>query len=88
MTTNAKCPNPKGCDGELYARSEASGESWCPKCGYVLGQAGRRERDRRCPNPAGCDGELYARDGGTGEAWCPKCGYSFGRQTPDPLELA
>jgi hypothetical protein len=75
MTMNAKCPNPKGCNGELYARADTSGESWCPICGYVLGVGAGFPSVRRCPNPAGCDGELYARSDTPGNAWCPKCGY-------------
>ena len=76
MTMNTKCPNPRGCDGELYARADASGDAWCPKCGYVLSVASSSPI-RRCPNPRGCDGELYARADASGEAWCPTCGYVF-----------
>ena len=37
MMTNSKvCPNPKGCDGELYARADGIPGEWCPKCGYII----------------------------------------------------
>jgi len=36
MTTKRRCPNPKGCDGELYARADDVPGLWCPKCGYVF----------------------------------------------------
>ena len=78
MTTINRCPNPRGCDGELYARADGVPGQWCPKCGYVFGQGGSRPR---CPNPAGCDGELYARADGVSGQWCPKCGYRFGPGT-------
>ncbi len=78
MTTMSKCPNPAGCDGDLYARAE-TGDTWCPKCGFVLGASGASRDGRHCPNPEGCDGELYARGGASDEAWCPKCGYLFSR---------
>jgi hypothetical protein len=32
----AGCSNPKGCDGELYARADGITGQWCPKCGYVI----------------------------------------------------
>lgn len=78
MTTRAKCPNPRGCDGELYARADASGDEWCPECGFVY-RRGIAVKTARCPNPAGCDGELYARADESGEEWCPACGYVFRR---------
>ena len=64
--TTTRCPNPKGCDGELYARADGVPGLWCPKCGYIFSE--------RCPNPKGCDGELYARADGVPGLWCPKCG--------------
>jgi len=73
MTNSTVCPNPKGCDGELYARVDGLPGQWCPKCGYVLsdGASGKRTG---CSNP-GCDGELYARADGIPGQWCPKCGH-------------
>ena len=52
MATRTKCPNPKGCDGELYARTDAPGEAWCPKCGYVYrrGDAPRPAPEPRSPS--------------------------------------
>ena len=45
MNTKARCPNPKGCDGELYARTDGVPGMWCPKCGYVFSS-------ERSENPA------------------------------------
>ena len=87
MMTSSRCPNPAGCDGELYARAESSGEAWCPKCGYVLTTAAGSPRGAHCPNPAGCDGELYARDD-VGDAWCPKCGFVFRHPAADAARNA
>ncbi|HET9793475.1 MAG TPA: hypothetical protein VFS34_03350 [Thermoanaerobaculia bacterium] len=88
MTTSGKCPNPNGCDGELYARADASGEEWCPKCGYVLHAGKPAKAVRHCPNPDGCDGELYARVDASGEEWCPTCGYVFRRPGTSSSERA
>jgi ssDNA-binding Zn-finger/Zn-ribbon topoisomerase 1 len=75
MTNSTVCPNPRGCDGELYARADGLPGQWCPKCGYMLSADSASGKRAGCSNPKGCDGELYARaDGITGQ-WCPKCGY-------------
>ncbi|HKB69287.1 MAG TPA: hypothetical protein VKH46_00465 [Thermoanaerobaculia bacterium] len=52
MTTRAKCPNPKGCDGELYARTDPPGEAWCPKCGYVFRRQDAPGNSRPEPKPS------------------------------------
>ena len=72
MTNRTVCPNPRGCDGELYARADGLPGQWCPKCGYLLSGGSALAR---CSNPNGCDGELYARADGVPGEWCPKCGY-------------
>jgi len=35
MKPTVRCPNPRGCDGELYARTEDGSTLWCPKCGFA-----------------------------------------------------
>jgi len=81
MTNRTVCPNPKGCDGELYARADGLPGKWCPKCGYrIAGQSASGPRG--CPNPNGCDGELYARADGVPGTWCPKCGYVISGNAP------
>lgn len=72
MTTINRCPNPAGCDGELYVRADGVPGEWCPRCGFIFREDGSHVR---CPNPS-CHGELYARAEGTG-AWCPRCGFVF-----------
>jgi predicted RNA-binding Zn ribbon-like protein len=72
MTKSKVCPNPKGCDGELYARADGVPGDWCPKCGYLLSD-GSSGKGPGCSNP-GCGGELYARADGIPGQWCPKCG--------------
>jgi FADH2 O2-dependent halogenase len=54
MNTKARCPNPKGCDGELYARTDGVPGMWCPKCGYVFSSersdnAAESERSKATP---------------------------------------